>query len=83
MTSALLSGFMIGSLNKIWPWKLTVETFTDSDGIIRPLVQENIMPGKYFAETGSDPMLLWSILLALAGFGLIIMFEGFPNKEGK
>ena len=41
---AILTGFLIGSLNKIWPWKETLETSTNSHGEIIPLVQQNIMP---------------------------------------
>lgn len=29
-TIALLMGFMIGSLNKVWPWKEVLETYADA-----------------------------------------------------
>ena len=41
MTIATLAGFMFGSLNKIWPWKETIETFVDRHGIVKPLVEKN------------------------------------------
>ncbi|MHB1279584.1 MAG: undecaprenyl phosphate translocase family protein, partial [Bacteroidia bacterium] len=41
---AALCGFMIGSLNKVWPWKNTLEWYTDSHGVAKPLIQENIAP---------------------------------------
>jgi putative membrane protein len=81
LTIALLAGFMIGSLNKIWPWKITVETYVDSHGEIQPLLQDNVLPGRYISETGADPMILWTVLLALAGFMLIFLFEGFSKKQ--
>jgi len=31
-TLALLTGFIIGSLNKVWPWKKTVSVFNDTTG---------------------------------------------------
>ena len=31
-TIALLSGFLLGSLNKLWPWKETLETFIKHPG---------------------------------------------------
>ncbi|TYA53867.1 DUF368 domain-containing protein [Formosa maritima] len=31
-TLALLTGFIIGSLNKIWPWKKTITVLNDSNG---------------------------------------------------
>lgn len=65
-TVAVLAGFMIGSLNKIWPWKATLSTFTDRHGVEHPLIQENILP------SGTDSDLLSAILLCLAGALLII-----------
>ncbi len=81
LTIALLAGFMIGSLNKIWPWKVTVETYTDSHGEIQPLLQDNVLPGRFISGTGADPQILWAVLLALAGFLLIFMFEGISKKQ--
>jgi putative membrane protein len=80
VTIAMLAGFMIGSLNKIWPWKITVETYIDSHGEIQPLLQDNVLPARFFTETGTDPQILWAVLLALAGFLLIFMFEGISKK---
>ena len=34
ITISVLAGFMLGSLNKVWPWKETIETYTDSHGIV-------------------------------------------------
>lgn len=81
LTIALLAGFMIGSLNKIWPWKVTVETYIDSHGEIQPLLQDNVLPGRFIYETGTDPQILWAVLLALAGFLLIFLFEGISKKQ--
>ncbi len=81
LTIALLAGFMIGSLNKIWPWKVTVETYIDSHGEIQPLLQDNVLPGRFISETGADPQILWAVLLALAGFLLIFLFEGMSKKQ--
>ena len=81
LTIALLAGFMIGSLNKIWPWKVTVETYIDSHGEIQPLLQDNVLPGRFISETGADPQILWALLLALAGFMLIFLFEGMSKKQ--
>ena len=82
ITIALLSGFMIGSLNKIWPWKITLETYTDSHGVVTPLIQKNVLPGRYAIEAGLDSQVFWAILLALCGFGVIFLFELF-TKKGK
>ncbi len=36
---------MIGSLNKIWPWKNTLEWGLDRHGEQMPVLQENVLPG--------------------------------------
>lgn len=81
LTIAVLAGFMIGSLNKVWPWKEVVETFVDRHGETKPLVEENILPGTYEQITGNDSMLLYSILLAIAGFLVIVLFERFSKPS--
>lgn len=76
MTLALLTGFIIGSLNKIWPWKEVLETKIFNDTII-PVKEENISP---FAYVG-DNQLLYAILLAILGFSLIFILEKVASKK--
>ncbi len=75
-TIALLAGFMVGSLNKVWPWKNTVDTFIDRHGIMKPLIQKNVLPGNY----DGDPHTVVAILLAVVGFVLIFAVEYFATK---
>ncbi len=71
-TIATLAGFMLGSVNKVWPWKETVETYVDSHGHIKPLVEENILPNT----------LLWEgIGLMLFGFILVYVLEKISQKK--
>lgn len=79
LTIALLAGFMVGSLNKVWPWKQVTETFTDRHGEIRPLSEINILPGTYEHITNTSSMLAGAVLLALAGFVLIFLIEGISK----
>ena len=76
-TIALLAGFMVGSLNKVWPWKNTLETFIDRHGIEKPLTQQNVLPGDYLG----DPHLFMAIVLAIIGFLLIFVIERFANNK--
>ena len=66
ITIATLTGFMLGSLNKVWPWKKTLETFVDSHGAIKPLVEQNILPNVYVWQ---------AIILMIAGFLLVYIIE--------
>jgi len=81
LTIAMLSGFMIGSLNKIWPWKITLESFADSHGELKPLVQENVLPWNFTPQSGDDPQILWAVLLALCGYGIIMLFENLTKSK--
>lgn len=81
-TIALLTGFMVGSLNKVWPWKQTVETYTDRHGEIKPLVQQNVSPGNYESLTGQESFLAYGILLAVAGFLLVYLVDRFTGENG-
>ena len=58
LTIAVLSGFMIGSLNKVWPWKQVTETFVGRHGEVKPLVEKNVLPGTYEHITGNE---LWDL----------------------
>ncbi|MGQ1909283.1 DUF368 domain-containing protein [Marinifilum sp. RC60d5] len=80
MTIGLLSGFMIGSLNKVWPWKETLSTFVDSHGAEKPLTQENIMPYTFETLTNQDSQLLFALALAVAGFLLIWIMEKYSPE---
>ena len=71
ITIAVLAGFMLGSLNKVWPWKDTTETYIDSHGIVKPLTEVNIWP---------DTLIWESICLAIAGFAIVYFLEKLSNK---
>lgn len=77
LTIAILTGFMIGSLNKVWPWKETLETTTDRHGETIPLVQRSVMPRSF----EGDPQLAWSIGLALVGFLVIWILERSTSRQ--
>jgi len=71
LTIAILTGFMIGSLNKVWPWKITLETTIDRHGEIIPLIQKSVFPARF----EGDPNLLWACVAALAGFVVIWILD--------
>ncbi len=75
-TIGLLAGFMIGSLNKIWPWKVTLQTFIDSKGLEQPLVEKNVLPD-VSAHSGFMP----AVLLMVAGFLLIFVLNRISKQK--
>ena len=63
---------MVGSLNKVWPWKETPETYTDSHGVLKPLVEANIWPN---IQVGP------AIALMVFGFLLVCVLENISKRD--
>ena len=80
ITVAFLAGFMIGSLNKVWPWKHTLLSQTNQFAQIIPVKQENVLPNMFFEFTGKDPHTLYAILMAITGFLVIFLLETLFSK---
>ncbi len=80
-TISLLTGFMIGSLNKVWPWKEVVETTLNSHGEMIPLVEQNILPQQYAAIYDEPALLAAAITMAIIGFMTIYIIEKIGNKK--
>lgn len=76
-TLAVLTGFIIGSLNKIWPWKETLSWRLNSHGVNVPLKEQSISP---FSYTG-DAQLLYALVLAFIGFALILIMEKIAGNK--
>tara|TARA_R110002167_G_scaffold58047_21_gene164826 strand:+ start:1880 stop:2797 length:918 start_codon:yes stop_codon:yes gene_type:complete len=76
ITLAVLTGFILGSLNKIWPWKEVLETRTYGDKII-PILEQNISP---FSFEGDNQM-IYAVIAALIGFSLIFILEKLASKK--
>ena len=81
ITIAVLSGFMIGSLYKIWPWKRTVSTFEDSHGELKPLVEKNILPGQFECATSESAQLFAALIAAAAGILLILIVARITKSK--
>ncbi|MEO6348865.1 MAG: DUF368 domain-containing protein [Aquaticitalea sp.] len=77
VTLAILTGFIFGSLNKIWPWKKVSTWTTNSEGIQMPLVEKSISP--YYYE--GNPQLVFAILLMFVGFLTIFILEKIGDKK--
>ncbi|MBP2830563.1 DUF368 domain-containing protein [Aquimarina sp. U1-2] len=76
-TLAILTGFMIGSLNKLWPWKQIISWRTNSEGIEVPFLEKSISPTQY----EGDPMIVWVFIFTAVGFLLIFILERLASKK--
>ena len=76
-TLAVLTGFILGSLNKIWPWKETLTWRTNSHGIQVPLNEQSISP---FSFDGENQLVI-AIILAIVGFLMILVLEKIAVKN--
>lgn len=77
MTLALLTGFMVGSLNKIWPWKKVLTWRLNSEGIKVPLREESIVPSAY----SGDPQIILAVVFMVVGFLTIFILEKLGSKR--
>lgn len=73
-TIAVLIGFMVGSLYKIWPWKEVLETRIDRHGEEVPLLEANVLPT--FASTE----FLIALLLCVVGFLVVSYLDHLQSK---
>jgi len=78
-TLAMLIGFMIGSLNKVWPWKQVLETRINSHGKTVPFLEKSILPQDF----NGDAQIILAVLLAILGFLVIYGMEKVADRLEK
>ncbi len=76
-TMAMLTGFMIGSLVKIWPWQQILQGSGDK------AVTQPIMPSGYASLYGQNPQVATAIIMAVAGIALVVILETWATKQKK
>jgi putative membrane protein len=77
VTVAVLTGFMLGSLRKVWPWKETVTTYVDRQGRELPAVVSNVVPAP-----GAE--VVWALALVLVGLGIVLLMDrAHMTDEGR
>ena len=72
ITIGLLSGFMLGSINKLWPWNIVTAYRTSSSGEEKPFLTKNLLPSEYLDQTGFEPKLLIAVVAFL--FGILLVY---------
>jgi putative membrane protein len=86
-TVAVLIGLMVGSLRKIWPWKVNTAWLTDANGnavldsagerIIT--AQQNILPSLTNGPEITE--FVFALLLAAAGIALVLFIEYIATRS--
>lgn len=74
---AVLTGFMIGALNKIWPWKEVLKYRTNHDGEEVPFLERSILPGSY----DGDAQLVYAVVFLIIGFLTIFLLERLATQK--
>ena len=79
-TMAVATGLLIGSLNKVWPWKQTISWRENSKGVMEPMLQDNVMPATYEALTGEPSWWIAGLLLMLVAVALVLTLEWIGQR---
>lgn len=84
-TLALLTGFLIGSLNKVWPWQKVLETRVSSSGKTAVKFSESVSPNTLSElDTnflyGTDPHLWQAILVMIVAALAVLALDRYSPK---
>ncbi|MFA5678965.1 MAG: DUF368 domain-containing protein [Pseudomonas sp.] len=82
-TMAVATGLLIGSLNKVWPWKQTISWRENSKGVLEPMHQNNVLPATYESLTGEPSWWVAGVVLMAAAILLVITLEWIGQRVGR
>ena len=71
LTFALLTGFMAGSLNKVWPWKITNTS----------QIEQNVSPFEYQSITQAEPQIVLAIAALVMGILTVYLIDRVGNDQ--
>jgi len=83
MTLALLTGFMVGALTKVWPWKEVLTYREGRHGQLVPLLEQNVLPGTYELISGASSQITLAIICALVAVVGVLSLESFAKLSKK
>ncbi len=75
-TLAMLTGFMLGSLAKLWPWRNAITTRIDSEGVEVPMLEKPVLPADYL---GGEPFVLAVIIAFIVGLLVVFLLDRFSD----
>jgi putative membrane protein len=80
---ALLTGFLVGSLNVLWPWKEVIETVINRHGERVPIVQNNVSPSVYSMINEQPSMVAIALITMLLGFLVVFSLDWLSNSHAR
>lgn len=82
-TLALLTGFMLGALNKVWPWKEVLSYRENRHGELVPLLESNILPVRYEELAQSSAHLGAAVVCMLISAVLVLLLSRLGAHKEK
>ncbi len=89
-TLALLAGFMLGALNKLWPWRVPTKILSEEGHVVdfakgmeidHVIKEVGVLPSKYAAELGEPTFFVVSIVTLVAGLVLVLYLDSATKVE--
>ena len=74
---AAMTGFLLGSLYRVWPWKKVTSYYTNSDGLAQPLTTTVVLP----ELSNPDAEVLLAFVAFIAALCLLYFLEKFSTKS--
>lgn len=90
VTFAILTGFMIGALNKLWPWRVPVTVMDDNDNIVsytkgiefdKVISEYSTSPSGYTENWGEPALLIGVIIFFFVGMILVLGMDYFSKNK--
>lgn len=81
LTMTTMTGFLVGSLALIWPWKLPLEVMYDERGRETVLSFENLLPWQYEQMLGLEAHTLTAVACMALGLVLVLGLESLGNRN--
>ncbi len=76
-TMAVLTGLMLGSLRKLWPWKKTLLTMIEPSGEVVPVLERNILPSAW------EYPVIMAVISMTAGLAVGLLLENWAKLKEK
>lgn len=83
VTIAILTGFLVGSLMIVWPWRETLEVMMDNHGREVVLSSRLLTPAEFARVTGLDPKTILATGCMVFGLILVLGLEYLGGRRSK